>query len=127
MTTNLPLSIILEEDHLRRIWAKGRIIPDFDPNEWRWDHAGRVMRFNDYGNRQSKFGWEKGHIIADALAKRGQVHPHNQMVDLPAIIRDRGDDQTAGQQLFIYTSASAAPVHMRRGINHPCRPSCCYP
>ena len=73
MTTNLPLSIILEEDHLRRIWAKGRIIPDFDPNEWRWDHAGRVMRFNDYGNRQSKFGWEKGHVIADALGGADDV------------------------------------------------------
>ena len=43
------------------IWAKGRMIPDFSPLEWRWDDNGSVIKFSDYGNRTSPYGWEIDH------------------------------------------------------------------
>lgn len=44
------------------IWAKGKPIPDFSPEEWRHDDYGLVMRYSDYGNRDSDYGWEIDHI-----------------------------------------------------------------
>lgn len=31
------------------------------------DHFGRVIRFSDYGDRQSEYGWEKDHIVPQAI------------------------------------------------------------
>jgi len=44
------------------VWAKGRIIPGYDPTEWRHDDYGHVIRYWDYGNRDSQYGWEIDHI-----------------------------------------------------------------
>jgi hypothetical protein len=44
------------------VWAKGREIPNFDSTIWRWDMYGSVMKFSEYGNRQSEHGWEVDHI-----------------------------------------------------------------
>ena len=47
---------------IEAVWQKGRIIPKFDSGTWRWDVYGAVMKRNEYGNRQSKNGWEIDHI-----------------------------------------------------------------
>jgi len=44
------------------VWAKGQICPGYDPSVWRRDSIGSVIRFSDYGNRDSEYGWEKDHI-----------------------------------------------------------------
>jgi hypothetical protein len=44
------------------VWKKGREIPEFDPNTWRYDICGKVMKFSDYGKTNSKHGWEVDHI-----------------------------------------------------------------
>ncbi len=44
------------------VWRKGKPIPDYDPNLWRWDTCGRPMKFTDYGKTSSKHGWEVDHI-----------------------------------------------------------------
>ena len=44
------------------VWQKGRVIPDFSPDVWRYDTCGNPMLWSDYGNRSSKFGWEIDHI-----------------------------------------------------------------
>ena len=49
------------------VWAKGSPIPGYDPNVWRRDEYGNAMRYSDYGNRASDFGWERDHIVALAL------------------------------------------------------------
>ena len=47
------------------VWNKG--IPifqngrHFDPAVWRHDTNGNVIRFSDYGDRNSQFGWEMDH------------------------------------------------------------------
>ncbi len=48
------------------IWRKGREIPDFDSNLWRYDVCGNPMKFTEHGNTQSKYGWEIDHMYPSA-------------------------------------------------------------
>jgi hypothetical protein len=43
------------------VWGKGTPIPGRDPNVYRDDRVGKVIRFTDYGDRSSEFGWEIDH------------------------------------------------------------------
>ena len=47
---------------LDRIWEKGKPNDDSGGNEYRLDHYGTVMKRDDYGNRDSIYGWEVDHI-----------------------------------------------------------------
>jgi hypothetical protein len=49
------------------VWIKGREIPGYDSTVWRHDAFGSVMRYADYGNRQSEYGWEIDHVVPSAL------------------------------------------------------------
>ena len=44
------------------VWNKGRKIDGYDANIWRHDICGQPMKFSDYGNTNSKHGWEVDHI-----------------------------------------------------------------
>lgn len=44
------------------VWAKGVAIPSYDLNVWRRDSMGSVIRYSDYGDRDSEYGWEIDHI-----------------------------------------------------------------
>lgn len=57
------------------VWRKGRVIPGYDPNIWRYDVNGSVIHFGDYGDRTSKYGWEVDHIIP--LSNGGGDHLSN--------------------------------------------------
>lgn len=65
------------------VWTKGTVIPGFDANVWRYDAFGTVIRFSDYGNRSSQYGWEIDHIVpvalggTDALANLRPLHCSN--------------------------------------------------
>jgi hypothetical protein len=50
------------EETKKAVWNKGRIIPDYSSLIWRWDKCGKVMKFSEYGNRNSENGWEIDHI-----------------------------------------------------------------
>ena len=56
-----------EEARRRQIWSKGRIIPNYDPDTWRYDDFGAVIRYADYGDRNSEYGWEEDHIRPSAF------------------------------------------------------------
>jgi hypothetical protein len=47
---------------IAKIWAKGRVIQSYDPNVWRHDMYGKVMKYADYGKTSSEHGWEIDHI-----------------------------------------------------------------
>ena len=59
-----------EEETKRAVWDKGRIIvqngTEYDPEIWRWDICGHVMKYSEHGNIDSKYGWEIDHIIPSA-------------------------------------------------------------
>ena len=58
------LSVLLAEGmHKHSVWNKGQIIAGWDENVWRKDVNGKLIRYEDHGNRDSIYGWEKDHII----------------------------------------------------------------
>ena len=57
------------------VWSLGHEIPNYDSNVWRRDDNGDVIKFSEYGNRDSEFGWEIDHIHPSALG--GSDHLSN--------------------------------------------------
>ena len=51
------------EPIVKQVWNKGKIALGNDLNTWRQDVYGRLICYNDYGDRSSDFGWEIDHII----------------------------------------------------------------
>ena len=45
------------------LWNDCRIPPNFDGSIWRYDRYGTPMKWDEYGNRSSKHGWEIDHIV----------------------------------------------------------------
>lgn len=45
-----------------QVWAKGYMIAGYDPAVWRRDSMGSAIRYADYGDRDSEYGWEMDHI-----------------------------------------------------------------
>lgn len=56
-------------------WCACRPIPNSDRSVWRWDCNGSVIRFADYGDRSSEYGWELDHVVPNALG--GASHGGN--------------------------------------------------
>ena len=54
------------EETKKLVWAKGKIIPDYSPDLWRWDACGKPIRYTDHGNTESKYGWEIDHMYPRA-------------------------------------------------------------
>jgi len=50
-------------DLQKPVWEKGRIIPNFSAQIWRYDINGLVMKFSEFGNRNSEHGWEIDNIV----------------------------------------------------------------
>jgi 5-methylcytosine-specific restriction endonuclease McrA len=51
-----------DQTMIKAVWNKGRTIPNYDSNVWRHDICGAVMKFSEYGNTNSKYGWEIDHM-----------------------------------------------------------------
>ena len=45
-----------------QVWDKGTIVTGYNPKEYRKDACGAWIKYSDYGNRKSIFGWEIDHI-----------------------------------------------------------------
>lgn len=48
---------------INAVWQKGKIIFGLSPNEWRVDAFGRKIRYFNYGDITSSYGWEVDHIF----------------------------------------------------------------
>ena len=48
---------------VRAVWNTGIPIHGYDATEWRRDQFGHVIRFHDYANELSPYGWHIDHII----------------------------------------------------------------
>lgn len=44
------------------VWEKGTMVAGNDPAVWRQDRCGAFIRRSDYGDANSKYGWEVDHI-----------------------------------------------------------------
>lgn len=54
------------EDLKLAVWVKGQEMPYYDPSVWRRDVCGKVMKYSEHGNVNSKHGWEIDHIYPRA-------------------------------------------------------------
>ncbi len=50
------------EETIQSIWEKGKVVSGFDANKFRKDECGAWMTRTEYGNQNSKYGWEIDHI-----------------------------------------------------------------
>jgi hypothetical protein len=50
------------EEMIEIVLGKGKVVKDNDPNVYRKDQCGALIRRNSYGNRDSQYGWEIDHI-----------------------------------------------------------------
>ena len=62
------------------VWKKGRIIDGKDPDEYRLDAAGAIMK-KDNRKVNTQFGWEIDHIFPKAKLKEAGV-PEDKWDDL---------------------------------------------
>ena len=49
------------------VWEKGSLVPNFDSKVWRYDRFGTPMRYSDYGNTNSEYGWEIDHTLPASI------------------------------------------------------------
>ena len=56
----------IAEVTVEQVWEKGKIVSNNDPNVWRKDECGAWINRNQYGNRNSDYGWEIYHIVPEA-------------------------------------------------------------
>lgn len=57
------------------VWKKAQEVAGIDSKVFRQDYAGAWIRFDDYGNRDSQYGWEIDHL--KPLSLGGQDVPEN--------------------------------------------------
>ena len=53
---------------IQKVWEKGRVVPNNDPNIWRKDECGAWIGVRYYGDRNSQYGWEIDHIKPESQA-----------------------------------------------------------
>lgn len=49
-------------DTIQQVWEKGEVVPGFAASQWRKDQCKAWIARNQYGNRNSLYGWEIDHI-----------------------------------------------------------------
>jgi hypothetical protein len=66
----LQVHMTMLEDLKRAAWARTSPVSGQQLNAWefRKDCLGNVVRYSDFGNRHSPFGWELDSIVARAGA-----------------------------------------------------------
>lgn len=73
------------DEIIESVWEKGRAVPKLSPDTWRWDRCGNIIKREDFGNRQSEYGWEIDHIKAafhgggDNLSNLQPLNWHNNL------------------------------------------------
>lgn len=65
----------IPDDWLPCIWKKGCVDPSFNPDEFRFDAYGRLMKYSEYGNRECVLGWEVDHI--EPISEGGKTELNN--------------------------------------------------
>ena len=62
-------------DTIQQAWKKGKVDSNNDPAEWRKDDCGAWIARNQYGNRNSQYGWEIDHISPGGSDTIGNLRP----------------------------------------------------
>ena len=69
------------DEGLDAIWNKAQVVRGYDPLKWRKDGCGAWVSGEEYGNRESPYGWEVDHIDGNpennAYSNLGPLHWKN--------------------------------------------------
>lgn len=69
------LQAISDDFRKRQVWARATPIRGFDPAMWRYDAFFWIIKWTDYGDRSSTYGWELDHYpVPSALGGADDVH-----------------------------------------------------
>ncbi len=82
---NFLYEAYLQEQKKLEVWRKGRVIPNFNPDLWRWDDFGSAIYYPAYGDQSSPNGWQFDHYpIPESLGGTDDVNNlrplHHEMV-----------------------------------------------
>lgn len=50
------------DEMIQNVWEKGKIVSEYNKNEYKKDQCDAWIKRIEYGNRSSSFGWEIDHI-----------------------------------------------------------------
>jgi hypothetical protein len=50
------------ENMIKDVWEKGEVVANHDSSKWRKDQCQAWILWDEYGNRDSQYGWEIDHI-----------------------------------------------------------------
>lgn len=65
----------MDQSLINKVWEKTSLVEGFDSNMIRKDSCGALILKSEYGNHNSKFGWEIDHVYP--LSKGGTDDPRN--------------------------------------------------
>ena len=68
-------SVAMLEDLKRAAWARTSPVSSANAWEFRKDCLGNMVRYADFGNRHSPFGWELEYIVSRGAG--GSTDPEN--------------------------------------------------
>jgi hypothetical protein len=64
----LIMSLLFDDEQRKRTaWNRASPIDRFDANLWRRDRFGSAIKWTDYGDRSSDYGWEIDHRVPTSL------------------------------------------------------------
>lgn len=66
------------EETKKAVWAKAQEVLSLNKNTWRYDKCHKKVKWEDYGNRNSDYGWEIDHI--NPVANNGSDELENLQV-----------------------------------------------
>lgn len=65
--------MFITEELKLKVWEKGIVVDKYPSNRVRKDACGAFILFEDFGNRNSIFGWEIDHIIPVSELKNKNI------------------------------------------------------
>ena len=57
---------IITDDVIQKVWEKGEVVSNNNPDVWRKDYCGAWIGRKHYGDRKSQYGWEIDHITPES-------------------------------------------------------------
>lgn len=63
----------MNDDQIQTAWVKASIIEGQNPEEWRKDSCGAVIRRSRYGDTDDDFGWQVDHIFPQVMLEANDV------------------------------------------------------
>jgi len=64
----------VDESTRQSVWARGTVVPGYDPSVWRRDLHGRMMKYEEF-RTQGKYAWDIEEIVPTLLG--GSSGPGN--------------------------------------------------